>query len=133
MHALIHTHTHTHTHTHFVKVDLAKADIKAAKAEAKSQKKARQKIEKEISELAEAVSIERTQFTDRAREYEASKASLEEELKAVRLALMEAESLSKRDNGRFAVSISRCIITDSVFLFLAVAAFFCALPSLCAQ
>ena len=56
-----------------VQVDLAKADIKAAKAEAKSQKKARQKIEKEISELAEAVSIERAQFTDRAREHEAAK------------------------------------------------------------
>jgi cell division protein FtsB len=59
-----------------IQVDLAKADIKAAKAEAKSQKKARQKIEKEISELAEAVSIERAQFTDRAREHEAAKVIL---------------------------------------------------------
>lgn len=48
--------------------DSAKSDIKAAKTEAKSQRKARQRIETEISELAEAVAIERAQFAARARE-----------------------------------------------------------------
>lgn len=56
--------------TFATRFDTAKAEIKAAKAEAKSQRKARQRIETEISELAEAVAIERAQFAEKDKEVE---------------------------------------------------------------
>eukprot|EP00038_Savillea_parva_P026161 m.51862 g.51862 ORF g.51862 m.51862 type:complete len:1058 (-) comp7339_c0_seq1:141-3314(-) len=54
--------------TFTTRFEAAKADIKASKAEARSQRKARQRIETEISELAEAVAVERAQISERERE-----------------------------------------------------------------